>query len=383
MKRSRIRSRSRLSRRVLESRPEDATIKHARLEAVLKRIAGFIVAVTSLSIAFSVAYFLMAQIYQFLAVNPAPLAKQVMNSFAGLFLLVVVGMLIGQIFRSSAWVRQMNVFAPLLHAMEQIARGDFSVRVEEPHTHSADDPISKLFKGVNDMALELKQMEDMRQEFISNVSHEIQSPLTSIRGFARALQNDALSPADRLHYLNIIETESMRLSKLSDNLLALAALDAENRPFEPQRYRLDKQLRNLILACEPQWTSKAIELEVSFEEVTITADEDLLSQVWINLLSNSIKFTPQGGCICVDLHQQAGSIAFCIADTGIGIAEEDQAHIFERFYKADKSRTRANGGSGLGLSIAQKIIELHRGTIAVASKPCEGTTFTVSLPAEQ
>jgi len=272
----------------------------------------------------------------------------------------------------------------LLRAMEQIARGDFSVIVEQPHTHNPDDPIGKLFKGVNDMASELKQMEAMRQEFISNVSHEIQSPLTSIRGFARALQNDALSPADRLHYLNIIETESMRLSKLSDNLLALAALDAENRPFEPQPYRLDRQIRNLILACEPQWTSKAIEMDVSFEEVTICADQDLLSQVWINLIYNSIKFTPRCGRICVDLYQQDGTIAFGITDTGIGITEDDQAHIFERFYKADKSRTRANGGgSGLGLSIAQKIIELHNGTITVASKPGEGTTFSVSLPSEQ
>ena len=179
-------------------------MKHSKIEPVLKSIAGFIVVVTSLSIAFSIAYFLMAQIYQLAAVNPAPLAKQVINSFAGLFLLVSVGMLMSRIFRSSAWAQQMNMFAPLLRAMEQIARGDFSVRVAHPNTHNPDDPIGKLFKGVNDMALELKQMEDMRQEFISNVSHEIQSPLTSIRGFAHVLQNDGLSPADRLHYLNII-----------------------------------------------------------------------------------------------------------------------------------------------------------------------------------
>ena len=176
----------------------------------------------------------------------------------------------------------------------------------------------------------------------------------------------------------------MRLSKLSDNLLALAALDTENRPFAPQYYRLDKQIRNLILACEPQWASKAIEMDVSFEEVTISADDDLLSQVWINLLANSIKFTPQGGRICVDLYQQGGTIAFGITDTGIGIAEVEQAHIFERFYKADKSRTRSNGGgSGLGLSITRKIIELHHGSIAVSSKLGEGTTFTVSLPVAQ
>ena len=384
MKLSRTKPRSRLSERLLGRRREGQTVKLSRVEPVLKGIAGVIVVVTSLSIAFSIAYFLMAQIYRLASIEPAPLAKQVISSLVGLFLLGCVGALLGRIFRSSAWAQQMNMFAPLLRAMEQIARGDFSVIVEQPHTHNPDDPIGKLFKGVNDMASELKQMEAMRQEFISNVSHEIQSPLTSIRGFARALQNDALSPADRLHYLNIIETESMRLSKLSDNLLALAALDAENRPFEPQPYRLDRQIRNLILACEPQWTSKAIEMDVSFEEVTICADQDLLSQVWINLIYNSIKFTPRCGRICVDLYQQDGTIAFGITDTGIGITEDDQAHIFERFYKADKSRTRANGGgSGLGLSIAQKIIELHNGTITVASKPGEGTTFSVSLPSEQ
>ena len=351
---------------------------------MLKGIASFIVAVISLSIAFSSAYLIMAQLYQLTGVYPTPLAAQVINSFVGLFLLAITGTLLGRFFRTSAWAQQMNIFAPLLHAMEQIARGDFSVHVEQPHAHNANDPITKLFKGVNNMALELKQMEAMRQEFISNVSHEIQSPLTSIRGFARALQNDALSPDDRSHYLNIIETESMRLSKLSDNLLALAALDTENRPFAPQYYRLDKQIRNLILACEPQWASKAIEMDVSFEEVTISADDDLLSQVWINLLANSIKFTPQGGRICVDLYQQGGTIAFGITDTGIGIAEVEQAHIFERFYKADKSRTRSNGGgSGLGLSITRKIIELHHGSIAVSSKPCEGTTFMVSLPVAQ
>jgi signal transduction histidine kinase len=232
------------------------------------------------------------------------------------------------------------------------------------------------------MALELNQIEAMRQEFISNVSHEIQSPLTSIRGFARALQNDNLSRQDRNHYLGIIETESMRLSKLSDDLLALASLEAENPRFEPKPYRLDKQIRRLILACEPQWTEKVLDMEVSLDEAEIAGDEDLLSQVWMNLLHNSIKFTPQGGRVCVELRRRDGSVAFTIADTGIGIAEDDLARVFERFFKADTSRQRAKGGSGLGLSIAKKIVEMHRGTISVESRLETGTTFTVRLPAE-
>jgi signal transduction histidine kinase len=221
----------------------------------------------------------------------------------------------------------------------------------------------------------------MRQEFISNVSHEIQSPLTSIRGFAQALQSDQLSPEDRHHYLSIIETESKRLSRITEDLLKLAALESEHAKFEPAAYHLDKQIRDLILACEPQWTEKGIDMDVTLEEVTIMADQDLLSQVWINLIHNSIKFTPVGGTVRVGLHRQGSNVVeFCITDTGIGIAEEDQVRIFERFYKADKSRDRSIAGSGLGLSITKKILEMHKGTIEVQSKLGQGTQFTICLP---
>jgi signal transduction histidine kinase len=133
--------------------------------------------------------------------------------------------------------------------------------------------------------------------------------------------------------------------------------------------------------CEPQWTAKALDVEAVLDEITLSADEDLLSQVWINLLHNSIKFTPEGGKICVELHAQGENADFTITDTGIGISPEAQARIFERFYKADKSRTRSdNGGSGLGLSIARKIVTMHGGSIAVESTPGTGTCFTILLP---
>jgi signal transduction histidine kinase len=161
----------------------------------------------------------------------------------------------------------------------------------------------------------------------------------------------------------------------------LASLESDQVKFDPQPYRLDRQIRTLILACEPQWMGKDIELDVSLDEVEITADEDLLSQVWINLLSNSIKFTPQQGRICIHLGCEDNQITFHIEDTGIGISEEEQAHVFERFYKADKARHRTDqGGSGLGLSIVQKIIAMHHGTIRVESMLDAGTTFVVTLP---
>jgi signal transduction histidine kinase len=262
--------------------------------------------------------------------------------------------------------------------MGRIAKGDFQVRLNpdvEAHAFTG-----KLAKSVNQMAEELNQMEHMRQEFISHVSHEIQSPLTSIRGFTQALHNEHLSAEMRQHYLGIIETESMRLSRMTENMLKLASLESEHVLIDLKPYRLDKQIRTLILACEPLWMSKTIEMDVSLEDVVITADEDLLSQIWSNLLHNSIKFTPEGGRVCVNVHQCGNWIECRVTDTGIGISEEAQARIFERFYKADMSRERAREGSGLGLAIARKIVMLHQGTIGVVSQPGVGTSMIVSLP---
>jgi signal transduction histidine kinase len=164
-------------------------------------------------------------------------------------------------------------------------------------------------------------------------------------------------------------------------LLKLAALELRGAPFEPKPYRLDKQVRSLILACEPQWTGKRIEMDVSLQEAVVTADQDLLSQVWSNLIHNSIKFTPESGRIRIELCRETDQLEFRITDTGVGIAPEDQAHVFERFYKADRSRTRSTGGSGLGLAIAKTIVEMHHGSIALDSRMGTGTTFTVTLPA--
>lgn len=328
---------------------------------------------------FALTFFLTAFIYQRINWQPSLFVTQMINSLLGLFFSVLTMGFIGYLFRSRQWAMQMGVFIPIFEAMQKIAKGDFSVRLDAP-AHD-NDLVSELTKNVNYMALELHQIETMRQEFISNVSHELQSPLTSIRGFAQALQNEHLNTEAKSHYLAIIETESIRLSRLTENLLRLASLEAEHVRFEPKPYALDKQLRNLILTCEPQWAGKAIDMDVSLEEIELTADQDLMTQVWMNLIHNSIKFTPDGGRIGVALCRRDNAAEFKIEDTGIGISEEDQTRIFERFYKADKSRMRSDsGGSGLGLSIVQKIIEMHKGTITVNSKPGVGTAFTIILP---
>lgn len=264
-----------------------------------------------------------------------------------------------------------NVLQSTLDAMNRLSNGDFNVllQVDERNPHS------EIVEGFNKMVKNLGSLENMRQDFISNVSHEIQSPLTSIKGFAALLKSDSITGEERKHYADIIESESRRMSAMSENLLKLSALDSGNEPLNKTEFRLDKQLQSVVLASEPQWSAKNITIDIDAGKATVIADADLLAQVWTNLLSNAVKFTPDGGTVFITLKDNAVTVK----DTGIGISESDLVRIFERFYKADKSRDRALGGNGLGLAIAKKILDLHGFTITAASEVGQGTQFTVRL----
>ncbi|MBN3523992.1 sensor histidine kinase [Paenibacillus apiarius] len=261
-------------------------------------------------------------------------------------------------------------------ATRRMAKGDFTTELRTKRK----DEIGELAASFNYMAKELNQVEKMRQDFVSNVSHEIQSPLTSIFGFAKALKNNVVPEQQRERYLQIIMTESERLSRVSDNLLQLASLESEHHPVNMRAYSLDEQLRKVIVACEPQWQAKSLQMELRFEAVAIIADEDMLSLVWMNLIGNSMKFTPANGTITIALSRQSKGIEVVISDTGIGIPEDDQKRVFERFYKVDRSRRRDGNGSGLGLAIVNKVVSLHNGSIALASAKGQGTKVTVTLP---
>ncbi len=262
-------------------------------------------------------------------------------------------------------------------AMKVVGQGEYNVQVE----YATNDEIGLLTKNFNQMTKELNKIETMRQEFIASVSHEIQSPLTSIRGFSAALKDDIVSEDKKIQYLTIIEKESTRLSQLSSNLLKLASLDSEHQTLTLQQYRLDEQIRHVVMALEPQWTKKNIEIDLDLSNVQMEADKDLLEQVWLNLVTNAIKYTPENGLVKISIHQKNEEIDVKIKDNGIGIAEEDQKYIFESFYKVDKSRTLK--GSGLGLAITKKIVRLHEGAIRVESKKEQGSIFTVTLPIQK
>ncbi|WP_138753920.1 sensor histidine kinase [Paenibacillus sinopodophylli] len=339
------------------------------------RLAGSIsVLFLSSGGAFSLAYWLTKWFYSHHPLDLPEYVLQLVNWGLGILILIF---LIG-IVNVLTVPKQRAVWKEMIDALKLMAKGDFNIMLGSGKKYHGQ--VGDFMQSINDMAYELKKVEQMRQQFISNVSHEIQSPLTSIRGFASTLQREGLSLEEQRHYLSIIEKETTRLSRISDNLLKLTTLEAEQQQLDLHPYRLDTQLENIVLACEPQWLEKELELELDLEETTVTASEEMLSQVFVNLIHNAIKFTPARGNIKIKLRRTVNEVNIVIADNGIGIAKEDQLRIFERFYKGDKQRTRTADGSGLGLSIVQKIVELHNGRIEVASKLNEGSAFEVTFP---
>jgi len=299
---------------------------------------------------------------------------------------VIVAVLLGFTFLTSLVLIAVStryVVKPLKDlkkATQQIVQGDFNVGLEK--SRNRKDEIGDLADHFAIMAESIGRLDRMRQEFVANVSHEFQSPLTSMQGFARAILDNQATPEQTQHYMTIIERESRRLSSLSKQLLRLASLDRENRRLHVESFRLDEQIRQVLISLEWQWTDKALNLELDLPETTIAADAELLHEVWLNLIANGIRFSNPEDTVGIAIREEVDRIVVDVRDTGAGIPEAEIPYIFDRFHKVDKSRNRSasDGGSGLGLSIVSKIVSLHRGTIEVKSMLGEGTVFTVRLP---
>ncbi|RXT07034.1 HAMP domain-containing sensor histidine kinase [Ammoniphilus sp. CFH 90114] len=312
-----------------------------------------------------------------LLIQPDMTSERIQVNQNVLFVLSIV-LVVGAILTFVASSFLTKPIVQLTAATKQLAAGNFKVRLP---CSGRKDEIGDLTESFNCMAEELESLEQMRQDFVSNVSHEIQSPLTSIKGFAAMLKKGGMTEEERNRSLDIINEESDRLSKLSDNLLRLAALDADRLPYVPAKYPLDEQLRRVVLMLEPHWGKKEIEIDFCVEErIEVCADQDLMEQVWINLLTNAIKFTDKQGAIKVEAHVDKDQIQVSITDNGMGIPEEKVKYIFDRFYKADDARDRRKEGNGLGLSIVHKIVTLHSGEIHVSSQIGHGSQFVVEMP---
>ena len=275
----------------------------------------------------------------------------------------------------------------LTRAAEKVASGDFSAKVVNP----SRDEIGTLTRTFNSMANQLegnidslKRSEKMRREFVANVSHELRTPITSIKSYAETLQ-DAGGSLDRdteQHFLDVIVNESDRMTKIVQDLLTLSRFDAGSISIDVQPFSFEKSVKDVYSAqlLEAQRRRHEFSLEFKSRMDDIVGDRARIEQVLINMVSNAIKYTHDGGRIRMTAGQDGNEVWCTVRDNGIGIPKEDLDHIFERFYRVDKARSRESGGTGLGLSIAYEIVERHGGRFEVKSQPGRGTTITVRLP---
>lgn len=264
-------------------------------------------------------------------------------------------------------------------ATHELSKGNYRVRVN----YAGNDEIARLNRSFNQMAQQLAKTEEMRQQFISDVSHEFQTPLTAISGFATILKNEKLSDEQRKKYADIILFHSRRLSTLAKNMLQLTILENEDVTLEKEEFSLIEQLIRVIDTQDDFAIKKDIEIEFNRpkNDILIEADQSRLEQVWINLINNAIKYTNEHGVVTIDVKRNVMDVEVIISDTGVGMSKEAISHIFERFYRQDKSRKIE--GNGLGLSIVKRIIDLHQGTIEVDSLEDAGSVFKVKLPIER
>ncbi|MDO5401368.1 MAG: HAMP domain-containing sensor histidine kinase [Eubacteriales bacterium] len=270
-----------------------------------------------------------------------------------------------------------NVLRPmtrLSQAMEQVARGDFKVRLEEK---SKLGEIQELYDNFNLMVTELSATEVLQSDFVSNVSHEFKTPINAIEGYTMLLQEDCTLSQEQGEYARKILFNTKRLSGLVSNILLLSKIDNQSIPARQEQFRLDEQIRQAIVFLEPKWSEKEIDLEAELEKVTFSGNEQLLLHVWLNLIDNAVKFSPPEGQVEIRLKASEQNVLVSVRDSGPGISPGEQKRIFDKFYQADSSHK--NEGNGLGLALVRQVVTLHRGTIDVENV-LGGCKFTVVLP---
>ncbi|WHY36074.1 HAMP domain-containing sensor histidine kinase [Cytobacillus firmus] len=264
----------------------------------------------------------------------------------------------------------------LTMATKSLSKGNFQVQLDI----GRDDELGELANSFLHMSRKLEQLDEMRKEFISNISHDIQSPLSNIRGYTNLLSQESLGYKEKAKYISVINVEINRLSILTKQLLLLASLDRNEDIMNKKTFNVAQQIKELVRNYQWVVNEKDIMLDCSLPDTEITGDPSLLNTVWDNLLTNAIKYNNPAGSIEISIEESRGSVLVTFANTGIGLNRKEIDRIFDRFYRADIARSRSVEGTGLGLSIAATIVKLHGGYIHVNSKEKQGTVFVVELP---
>jgi signal transduction histidine kinase len=313
-----------------------------------------------------------------------------MTATVGVIMCLIVcalTMLIGGVF---LWHEALYITNPIIKISEGVKKvtdGDFTVQLEFNKSHRKlqdgyySDEIDELANNFNKMARELSGMDYMRKDFMSNVSHEIKTPVAAITGFSEILLDGGLSEEEQQEYLNYLNEESIRLSRLCENMLRMSRLENQYIAQKKQKVQIDEQIRRCIIVLNEKWSEKNINFDLQLEKNSLLSDYDLLFQVWTNLIDNAIKYSGQNGTIQILTGIDYGMLTVTIRDEGIGIAKVKQDKIFDKFYQCDESHKKQ--GSGLGLSIVKRILELLEGTIELDSEEGKGTAMTVRIPVKQ
>ena len=266
----------------------------------------------------------------------------------------------------------------ILSAAEKVMQGDFTVRIEPVKEFAGETGFNEIIHCFNKMTAELAGTETLRTDFIANVSHELKTPLAVMGNYSTMLQRPGITEEEKNEYAKAISDSARRLAQLITNILKLNKL--ENQQIFPQldEYDLGEQLCESLLQFEDVWERKGLQIETDIEEdVRIRSDGELLSLVWNNLISNAVKFTPEGGTIGVSLKTEGNHVIVSVSDTGCGIKPEVGKHIFEKFYQGDTSH--ATQGNGLGLALVKRVVDIFSGEISVQSVCGQGSTFTVKF----
>lgn len=335
-----------------------------RLTLLFAAIVFFIMLLSMLLV--SVGMFLMFQLHIPPGREPRALP---------LFMFAAVSLLVGTVMAAVFSQRPLAPLREIMDASDRIARGDYSVRLRL----KGPDEFRQLNESFNHMAEEIGSVEMLRNDFVNNFSHEFKTPIVSIRGFAKMLKRENLSLDERQEYLDIIIGESERLTELATNVLNLSKVEQQSILTDKTRFNVSEQIRLVIALLDSKWAEKQINFTCDCGEIFVCGNEEMLKQVWINLLDNAIKFSPQGGVIKIKSMETRETVYFTVANQGDEISPKTASHIFDKFYQGDTSH--GTKGNGLGLTIAKRIMELHNGSIQLAQTGKAGTVFEVTLPA--
>jgi signal transduction histidine kinase len=262
-------------------------------------------------------------------------------------------------------------------ATEKLSKGDFSVRVQV----KGEDELAELGKAIQTLARDLEYLKKERNEFLASISHELRTPLTYVKGYADIARRPKIEEEERNRYLSIIYEEAEHMQKLVKDLFELAKMDQHSFQIHKEPINLCSFLKKLHNKIHPAFQAKKVSLVYQCEKsITVHIDQKRFEQVMINLLDNALKYSDQGSSVSIDVRAENKKIMIIVSDEGGGIPAEDLPHIFERFYRVDKSRSRNSGGTGLGLAIAKEIVESHGGSIYAESEYGKGTNIIITLP---